>query len=111
MKTFITVPNGAFPLHEVLAAPTTKQIIASLRSDPGTNLRKLRIFLSFYQTFDMIGQLQNAGEDVTKLDVEEIATTASLIIESAFDIIMITFSKEEQELLNSIFQEEEVSHV
>lgn len=111
MQTFITVPNGVFPLHEVLAAPTTKQVIASLRSDPRADLRRLRIFLSFYQTFDMVAQLQNAGEDITKIDVEEIATAASLIIEGAFDIIMSTFNEEEQAFLNSLFKEEEVSHV
>ena len=50
MKTFIAVPNGIFPLKEVLAAPTTKQIIETLRNETRADGRKLRIFLSFYQT-------------------------------------------------------------
>ena len=30
--TFIAVPNGAFPLKDVLVAPTTKQIIAIMET-------------------------------------------------------------------------------
>jgi hypothetical protein len=111
MKTFIAAPNGAFPLKEVLSAPTTKQIIASLRADPRTTGRKLRIFLSFYQTFDMVAQLQDQGHDTATLDVEEIATASSFLIEANFDTIMQTFSSEERVLLNSLFQEGGVSYV
>lgn len=109
--TFIAVPNGVFPLKEVLAAPTTKQIIETLRKETRANDRKLRIFLSFYQTFDMVAQLQEQGVAPETVDVEEIATAASLVIEQGFDTIMETFSEAERAFLNSLFKEGEVSHV
>ena len=102
MKTFIAVPNGIFPLKEVLAAPTTKQIIETLRNETRADGRKLRIFLSFYQTFDMVAQLQVQGVDPKTLDVEEIATAAALLIEQGFDTIMETFTKGERYFLNSL---------
>ncbi|WP_148257982.1 hypothetical protein [Ralstonia solanacearum] len=111
MKTFIAVPNGVFPLKEVLAAPTTKIIIKNLSADPRTHGRKLRIFLSFYQTFDMVAQLQDQGVDPCTVDVEDIATAASFLIEKGFDKIIETFEPEDRALLDSLFQESEVSHV
>lgn len=109
--TFIAVPNGAFPLKDVLAAPTTKQIIETLRNETRANGRKLRIFLSFYQTFDMVAQLQEQGVSPETVDIEEISTVASLVIEQGFDTIMETFTEAERAFLNSLFKEGEVSHV
>jgi hypothetical protein len=109
--TFIAVPNGVFPLKEVLAAPSTKEIIAALRKQSRAHDRKLRVFLSFYQTFDIVAQLQDQSVAPETVDVEEIATAAALCIEYGFDAIMQTFSEEDLALLNSLFQESEVSHV
>ena len=111
MNTFIAVPNGVFTLKEVLAAPTTKLIIETLQKETRAHVRKLRIFLSFYQTFDMVAQLQNQSVDPETVDVEEIATAAALLIEQGFDTIMETFSEGERAFLNSLFKEGEVSHV
>ncbi|ATI27013.1 hypothetical protein CR47_0213915 [Ralstonia solanacearum] len=71
----------------------------------------MRIFLSFYQTFDMVAQLQDQGVDPCTVDVEDIATAASFLIEKGFDKIIETFEPEDRALLDSLFQESEVSHV
>lgn len=110
MKTFIAVPNGVFPLKEVLAAPTTKNIIKSLSADPRSHGRKLRIFLSFYQTFDMVAQLQDQGIDPSTVDVEEIATAASLLIEQGFDTIIEAFDPEDRAFLKALFDESTYTH-
>lgn len=109
-KIFMTIPDGAFPLQEVLAAPTTKEFIKTLRVDSRSTVRKLKIFLSFYQTFDMLGQLQERGVDTSTVDMEEISMVAGLLIEANFGMIIKSFEKKDRALLNALFNESSYTH-
>jgi hypothetical protein len=109
-KAFITVPDGSIPLKEFLAAPTAKEFIKIVRADARTTGRKLRVFLAFYQTLDMLGQLQQRGIDTSAVDIKEIAAAADMLIDSYFDMIINSFKKKDRALLNALFNEPAYAH-
>lgn len=110
MKTFIAVPNGIFPLQEVLAAPTTKSFLKKLCASSCSKIDKLKFFLSYYQTFDMVAQLQDQGVDPATVDVEEVSMAASILIQKGFDKLIETFEPEDHALLDSLFIEPTQTH-
>jgi hypothetical protein len=97
------VPNGALTLEEALQNPILKTLVQQVQSAEGSEVSKIKTFLSVYQMIDALAQMRMQGMDMSQVNYEGLKDSMIMSIEVAYDSIMRTFNNHERKKLHEMF--------
>ena len=105
-----SVPNGYFTLQQFIESPGTSGLIDVLRNQSISKKNKLKIFLTLYQTYDLVAQFAQQGYQISTLNSLQMVGIAHQAIDGEFDSILESFSYEDQSLMDLILVKGSIQH-